>query len=278
MAFIGTLFINAVVRERLVEGAVYLAVILQIKPHWAFAVVVPLFLGRYRFFLRLLFLGIASYFTIVLLTMVIGGFSYVWTQYGEYVHFLSRLSRDFPWRGPEAPFLGYNHSIKQITVYLLGTHPWVFQLATVIKLLCLLPLGFVGLRFLRHPPGKPGTAIPRLALDWAFVLYLGAFIWLDMVWEVSLGIAIFPYLLATLARSKAKVLVWALFLPYALVDLIQVLSFTILGLDVVAPGPYVLTDPSIYVPMIMVMILAFYALFTHRLWRASRRLPFPEVA
>jgi hypothetical protein len=99
-----------------------------------------------------------------------------------------------------------------------------------------------------------------------------------MVWEVSLGIAIFPYLLARLQHHGANTLAWTVFLPYALVDMIQVLSFTVFGLEVVAPGPYVLTDPSIYAPMTMLVIIAFYALLTYRLWRVSRRLPLPEVA
>jgi hypothetical protein len=277
MAFIGTLFIEAVLKERLVTAAFWLAIILQIKPHWAFAAAVPLFLGRYRFFAKLILLALAGYIAIVGLTVLIGGVDYVFNQYSEYVQFLSRLSHDFPWRGPEDPFLGYNHSIKQIVVYLLGTHRWAFRLATLIKILCLLPLGFVGFRFIKNPPKKVGYDIPRLALDWAFVLYLGAFIWLDMVWELSLGIAVFVYLLGTLQSPTLRKIIWIVFPLYALVDLIQVLSFAIFGMDIIAPGPYILTDPSIYLPLIMAAILSFYVLLICRLWQTSEHLTLSEA-
>jgi hypothetical protein len=108
-----------------------------------------------------------------------------------------------------------------------------------------------------------------LGLDFAFVLYLGAFIWLDMVWEVSLGVAVFTYLLATTERRNVKILIWAVFLPYALVDAVQIASYAAFGMDVVVPGPYVLTDPSIYVPLVMIVILTFYALLLRRLWVAA---------
>jgi hypothetical protein len=39
-------------------------------------------------------------------------------------------------------------------------------------------------------------------------------------------------------------------------------------MDVIDPGPYVLTDPSIYIPMIMIVILVFYGLLVKRLWQA----------
>jgi hypothetical protein len=87
-----------------------------------------------------------------------------------------------------------------------------------------------------------------------------------MVWELSLGIVVFTYLLATLEGRHAKTLVWITFLPYALIDLWQLISFAVFGMDVIAPGPYILTDPSIYLPLIMIVILTFYALLLKRLW------------
>jgi hypothetical protein len=110
-------------------------------------------------------------------------------------------------------------------------------------------------------------------IDFAFALYLGAFIWLDVVWELSLTIAIFGYLLATLEGERMKSLVWAAFIPYALIDLWQLVSFAVFGMDVVAPGPYILTDPSIYIPMIMIVLLTFYALLIGRVWEATPAYP-----
>ncbi len=264
MTLIGTLFVESIINEDLKWSALWGALILHIKPHWAFAIAVPLLLRRYRFFFKMVILTGAIYTAIAGITMLAGGSAYVWQQYHDYIQFLARLSRDFPWRGPEASFLGYNHSIKQIVIYLVEISPRAFQLATVVKIALLLPLGYMVLRYLWKAP-RTGPNNYQLSLDWTFALYLGAFIWLDMVWEVSLGIVIFPYLLATTENRSLRAILWIVFLPYALVDLWQVLSFAIFGMGVIAPGPYILTDPSIYLPLTMFVILSFYGLLIKRL-------------
>ena len=268
MALLATLLIAAILEERLGWSLLWLSAILQIKPQWAFAAAVPLLLGRYRFFLKLATLTPMAYAAIAGGSILMSGPAYGWQQHVDYVRLLARLSRDFPWRGPDAGFLGYNHSIVQTVVYLLGPTPGSLRLSACIKLLLLLPLGAVVLRHLRRPARSIGRLVPILSLDLAFALYLGAFIWLDMVWEVSLGIALFTYLLATLGRRIQRALVWAVFLPYVLVDLWQVISYAAFGTAVIAPGPYFLTDPTIYIPLVMIVILVFYALLIRRLWDA----------
>jgi hypothetical protein len=272
MALLGTLLIAAILRERLGWSVLWLTIILQIKPHWAFAAVVPLLLGRYRFFLKLMALTTISSAIVVGMGMLLGGPAYVWGQYVDYVQFLPKLVEDFPWRNPESGYLGYNHSIKQIVFFLLGVSPWSRRLVTWVKILLLAPLGVVSGRLLLGSGEAPPWCIPELALDSAFAFHLSAFIWLDTVWEASLAIAIFAYLLATLEPSWARTLTWAVFLPYALIDIWQLVSFALFGMDVIAPGLYVLTDPSIYTPMVMIVILAFYALLVRRAWRAIPKL------
>jgi len=143
------------------------------------------------------------------------------------------------------------------------------RLATIIKLLLLVPLGLVGLKFLRYPSGKAGNEIPETALALVFVLYLGAFIWLDMVWELSLGLVIFAYLLATTERKWIRILLWILFAPYALLDIWRLASYIALGDNILYEGAYVLTDPLIYIPWIMMILLVFYALLLIRLNKFS---------
>jgi hypothetical protein len=268
MALLATLLIDAVLKERLGWALLWLSLILQTKPMWAFAVAVPLLLGHYRFFFKLMVLAVVAYIAIAGFTILMVGPAYGWEQYADYVQLLSRLGRDFPWRGPEAPFLGYNHSIKQIAAYVFGPSPLTLRLATMVKVLLLAPLAVICLRRLTRPAGQASYTLPRLSLDLAFALYLGAFIWLDVVWELSLGIVVFTYLLATLERQRTRILVWVVFLPYALVDFLQFAGFAVFGMDVIAPGPYILTDPSIYVPMVMIVILTFYALLVKRLWQS----------
>jgi len=269
MALFATFFIEAVLIERLGWSLFWLSIILQIKPHWAFAVAVPLLLGRRRFFLKLLALTVVVYIAITGTTVLIVGPAYGLEQYREYVAFLGRLSRDFPWRGLDKAFLGYSHSIKQTIVYWFGVSKQTLQLATLVKLLLLVPLGVTCLRYLLHPVNRRGDEEPQLGLDLAFALYLGAFIWLDMVWELSLGIALYPYLLGTTQQPLVRTWLHVAFLPYALLDPWRVGSLVFGGMDVILPGPYVATDPAIYFPLIMVTILMLYAVLVTRLWRAA---------
>jgi len=59
------------------------------------------------------------------------------------------------------------------------------------------------------------------------------------------------------------------FLPYALLDPWRVGSLVFGGMDVILPGPYVATDPAIYVPLIMATILMLYIVLIKRLWHAA---------
>lgn len=266
VALFATFLIDAILQENLGWASFWLgAVILPIKPHWAFALALPLLLGRYKFFLRLLLGSLLAYLGVAGITILAGGAGYGLQQYQDYFGFLARLARDYPWWGPDKPFLGYNHSILQIVLYYLGVSPANMRLAAIIKLILLIPLGLIGLKFLRHPLNKPGFEVPEIALALAFVLYLGAFIWLDMVWELSLGLVIFAYLLATIQQKNIKLLLWIIFAPYALLDIWRLVSYIAWGDNILYEGAYVLTDPLIYVPWIMMVLLAFYALLLQKL-------------
>lgn len=270
VALFATFLIDAIMQEKLGWAIFWLGVvILPIKPHWAFALALPLLLGRYKFFFKLLLGSILAYAAVAGITILAGGLDYGLRQYQDYFGFLARLSRDFPWRGPEQPFLGYNHSIMQIVLYYLGVSPATMRIATILKLLLLAPLGVVGLKFLLRPLRKAGHEVPNVALSFAFALYLGAFIWLDMVWELSLGLVIFAYLLATTYEKRTKTFLWILFAPYALLDVWRLVSYIALGDNILYEGAYILTDPLIYIPWIMMVLLAFYAVLLHRLYRYS---------
>jgi hypothetical protein len=267
-ALFATFLIDAILQERLGWSIFWLgAVILPIKPHWAFAAALPLLLGRYRFFFKLLAVSVLAYLAIAGITILAGGPDYVIRQYQDYFGFLARLSRDFPWWGPDKPFLGYNHSVMQIVLYYFGVSLANMRLAIVIKIILLVPLGWICLRFLRRSSGKSSMQDPETALALTFALYLGAFIWLDMVWELSLGLVIFAYLLATSEQKWIRILLWGLFGPYALLDIWRLASYIGFGDSILYEGAYVLTDPFIYIPWIMLIILVFYALLLSRLSR-----------
>jgi hypothetical protein len=267
MALLATLLIEAVITENLWASVLWAAVILQIKPQWAFMLAVPLLLGQRQFFFKLLVSTIAAYAAVTGVTILLAGSAYGLKQYADYVHLLTGIGGNYPWRVPGMPFLGYNHSIAQTAIYLFGNSPEIFRLATIVKWLILLPLIVVAVRAIVRPTHQNSA---QLRLDWAFVLYTAAFIWLDVVWELSLSIAVFTYLLATTPNRRVRTLAWLLFLPYALVDVIQLFSYLILGDAIVIPGPYILTDPSIYLPLTMIVTVMFYGMLLRRLWAAPR--------
>ena len=266
IALFATFLIDAILKEKLGWAVFWLgAVILPIKPHWAFAMALPLLLGRSRFFFKLVIGALIAYLVVAGLTVMAGGIDYGIRQYQDYFGFLNRLTRDYPWWGPDKPFLGYNHSLMQTVLYYFGISEVNMRLATLIKLILLAPLALVGLRFLRHPGGKAGSEVPAIALALTFALYLGAFIWLDMLWELSLGLVIFAYLLATSEQKWTRILLWILFAPYALLDIWRLVSYIVFGDSILYEGSYVLTDPFLYVPWIMIILLAFYALLLQKL-------------
>lgn len=270
VALFATFLIEAILKEDLARAIFWLGVmILPIKPHWGFALAVPLLLGRYHFFFKLLAGSIVAYLVVTGITILAGGIGYGIGQYQDYFAFLARLSRDFPWRGPNQPFLGYNHSIMQVVLYFLGTSQANMRIATVLKLILLLPLGWISIKFLLHPIRKPGREVPEIALALAFAFYLGAFLWLDMVWELSLGLVVFAFLLAVTDQKYMRTFLWILFAPYALLDIWRLVSYMVGGEKVLYEGSYVLTDPLIYVPWIMMVLLVFYALLLQRLNRIS---------
>ncbi len=274
MALFATFLISTILHEKLALAAFWLgAVILPVKPHWAFALALPLLLGRYRFFFKLLGGAVLAYLIVAGITIAAGGFDYGIRQYQDYFAFLARLTRDYPWWGPDKPFLGYNHSIMQIVLYWFGVSAANMRLATIIKLILLLPLGWISFKFLRNPIKKAGSEVPGTALALVFTLYLGAFIWLDMVWELSLAVVIFAYLLATTEQKQIRLLLWILFGPYALLDIWRLVSYMALGDAALYGGAYVITDPLIYVPWIMMVLLVFYAMLLLKLNRLSTKLP-----
>jgi len=272
-----TLLLEAILNENLARATLCLTVILLAKPQWIFILALPLLLGRSHFFLRLSGLVVLAYGAAAGATMLAVGPAYGCQQFLHYVRLLWNLPHNFPWQVAGAGPLGYNHSVAQIVVYLLGPTPLAFRLTTLLKGLLLAPLGLVSLRCLARPSGRPGREVPRLALDLAFALYLGAFIWLDVVWELSLAIVILPYLLATLRRRSARMLVWATFLPYALVDLWRVASFALLGEDAMMSDVFVRTDYSLYIPLLMIVLLTLYTLLSGQLIRRRAALPAETV-
>ena len=272
MALLATLLVEAVLEERLVESLLWLSILLQIKPQWAFAAVLPLLLGRWRLFYKLMLLTLLIYLGIFGAILWVTGPSYGLEQYFNYFLFLSNLSKNFPWHEAGRAYLGYNHSIAQLVIYWLGVSPVAMRVVTGIKLLFLAPLAFIALRcLLESVKDRERTLSPTLSLDLAFALYLGAFLWLDMVWELMLGIAVFTYLWATSKPGLVKLGMGSVFVCYAFIDFWRLVSYIIFGSEVLSSNLDVLSDPALYFPIITVVMLTFYALLLSRLWQPVKQ-------
>lgn len=275
VALVATWLIDNVLKERLGLSALFAVLLLVSKVMWIFPLALPFLLGQRKFFFKLAFLVAFLYTALLGVSMIVAGPAYILEQYSQYFTHLQRLTNEYPWHTHDViPFLGYNHSIKQILIFVFGIAPWVFNMATMVKLLILLPFAFLGWRLYRLD-NIPDVAMLKIGL--VFGLYLGAFIWLDMVWDVLLGIVIFPFVLTLVRARWQKALVWAVFLLYALVDVIQFFSYMIGGDSVVVmQGAYVLTDPSLHFPLTMAVILLFYVIITRKLWQLLPALLKPE--
>jgi hypothetical protein len=271
-ALVATLLLEAVLFERSGWALVWLSILLQVKPQWAFPLVIPLLFGRWKFFFRLVGLAAAIYLAVGGVVMFSAGVGYTLQQYRDYVHLLFNMPAYLPWRTQAQGFLGYNHSLKAIAYFWLGQSPAVDQLVMAVKVLLLAPLALVALGCWRAPLRQPGRAVPQRALELAFLFYLGAFLWLDEVWELSLGIVLLVYWLGVMPSRGLRAAAWVFFLPYALLDLWRILSVIIFGTSVILPDAYVTTDPATYFPVILITIVGLYGLFLYRWWEEGAKV------
>lgn len=266
-----SLLIYAVLEERLALALVMAALILQAKPHWAFPLLLPLLMRRYGFFLRLALGSIAIYVAGALAASATLGWAYTWQQYRDYADFLLNMAAHFPWRTPDMS-LGYNHSLLQIGYHLFGVARWVRVWVVALKIGLLAPIAVVAWRWRRRP--EPPTR--RMGLEMAFALYLGAFLWLDVLWEVTLAIVVYGYLVSVWRGWRRSWPVRALFLIYAWQDVWLVLTYALVG-EAMTEG-YFWLDPATHVPLVMMALLACYGAVLWRLWRHGSHPPHEPAA
>ncbi len=263
MVFIATLLLEAMLYQQTGKAVLWLAILLPIKPQWAFALGIPFLLGQWRFLAKVIGGAILAYLAILTITVLIAG-PYAWGQYQEYIPFLGSIPYTFVWNTlMKDGHIGYNNSTMQLIIFFTNNAPYSIGLATAIKILLSLPLIVIYWRYRRH---TQRAAIPGFTLEWAFALYLLAFLWLDVVTELTFGIVIYTYLLGTLSNQSLKNTTRLIFLPYAL----TLLWITFSGIvSFAAPLPDVIIDPSLFIPFILIAMLGLYGLVV---WQFNERL------
>jgi hypothetical protein len=263
MAFIATLLIEAMLKQHTGSAILWLAILLPIKPQWAFALGIPFLLGQWRFFAKVVSGALLAYLAIFAV-MVLATGQYALQQYREYFQFVGSIPYTFVWNTMNKNgHIGYNNSLMQLVIFFTNDASSSVLLTAAIKILLSLPL--IGI-YWRYRRDKARQATSAFVLEWAFALYLLAFLWLDVLTELTFGIVVFTYLLGTLPKAELKNVARMVFIPYALthiwITITGVLSFFVLLPDIVI-------DPSLFIPFILIAILGLYALI---LWQLNDQL------
>ena len=84
------------------------------------------------------------------------------------------------------------------------------------------------------------------------------------MWELTLGIVVFTYLVAFLRRGWARTALFLAFLSYALLDLWRLVAFVIFGREALVGRSFVWADPALYLPIVMFVTLALYVFMVRR--------------
>jgi hypothetical protein len=255
MALLATLLLEAVLKRRLGWSILWLGLIIQIKPQWAFAVFIPLCLRDWKFLFKLLAGASLVYLGCMAAAMLIVGPGYILNQYLAYLQFMAALNSYFPWT--KLPFLGYNHSVLQTIIHFTNWRfsPLTVGIAAVIKVILLAPLVWVSWHFGKTRRTRAEELL--LALGW----YLAIFIMMDVIWEVTLALPVLALVWPMLQKSWERWMVGVLLGIYAALDIWQIISYAVWGEAILWQGSsYILTDPAIYVPIILLVLLASYVI------------------
>lgn len=251
----------AVLHGQTLLAIVLTVLIMQSKPHYAFPVIFPLLAGNWRFFVKLVLGSTVGYVMVAGATLLIVGATYGLSLYGDYIAFLSGIAQNYPW---VSFYLGYNHSWFSIIHWGFGIQPWVPLLITAIRLATLLPLLWLGWRWLQRLPDHAADRSTG-ALGLTFGLHLWAVSQLDQLWEASMLIVVLAYLLmaGTQAVRRLAVIVGV---PFALLGLAQLAAWWIAPLLNRSADQL---DVTARLPLIMAAVLGMYTLV---LWTVRRTL------
>jgi hypothetical protein len=261
MALLSTLLLESVLKRQLGWTILWLGIILQIKPQCSFAMVIPLCQRDFKFLFKSLAGSALVYLGCVGLTMAAAGGNYVMGQYFAYFEFVKSLNAFFPWS--KLPFLGYNHSILQTVIYFTGLSysSLAVGITAFIKIVFMVPLVYLSWQFGRNRRSQSSALM--LALAW----YVGVFFLMDIVWEVTLILPILAMIWPVLRNRTEKWIVAFPIVLYVLLDFWQIASYLIWGDAILwQDSGYLLTDPAIYFPIILLVLLLVYVMLIRDLF------------
>lgn len=245
------LLVLALLRQNTWLALVLVVLIAQTKPHYLYPLVLPFWLGRWRFCFKLVLACLMGYTLVAVVTIVMVGPTLGFKLYQDYFSFLSTIAERYPW---SAYYLGYNHSWQSILHWLFGLQPWIPAAVTVLRGITFLPLLWLGWRWWQRGCSVGGQ--PAVALGLALALHLWAVMSLDQLWEVTTAIVIFVYLLAVADAPMRRWTLW-IFIPFALLGLAQLFGWQVAALF---NRPADQFDLTARLPVLIVAALGLYSL------------------
>jgi len=238
----------AVLRGRLWLSVLLAVLIAQAKPHYLFPLLIPLLLGRWRFFFAIGTAALAGYALTVALTIASLGVERGTDVYLDYLTFLGTIPDRFPWVAYQ---LAYNNSWRALLTRCFGLQWWIQPAVNALRLATLLPLAMVLWSWARTL-----TAMDvRAAIGAALALHLFALLSLDQLWEATILIVIWPTLSVSPVQ-RLRLVASSVMIPFVLLGFVQLAGRLWLGGDLTAEWP-----------VIVLPTLALYGLSVHALRR-----------
>lgn len=90
---------------------------------------------------------------------------------------------------------------------------------------------------------------------------------MDIIWEITLALPLLALCWPMLHTRLEKWAIGVLTFIYVMMDFWQTISYLIWGDAILWEGSgYILSDPAIYVPIILIVILSFYIILLRNLY------------
>ncbi|MGQ0601615.1 MAG: glycosyltransferase 87 family protein [Anaerolineales bacterium] len=249
----------AVLRQRTGWVVLLVVVIALAKPHHVYPLLIPMLLGQWRWWLKVVTASGVGYGLTILMTFSRVGPDFGFGLYRDYLDHLLNIAERYPW----TDHIFYNHSWRSILYWLFGFQTWVGPAVTAIRLLFLIPVLWLLWRWWQRPQlGSERRS--QLALGICFAAHLWALMLVSDLWEAQLLIVVFAYLLAFGGPLIGR---WAMLMmvPFSLLSVAQLAGWWIahqLGrsftdFDVVARLPVIM------LAVIGIYLLLFTVLRSH---------------
>jgi hypothetical protein len=227
-------------------AGVLTALIILMKPQWAFPLLIPVVLKDWKLLFRTLAIAAVVYGIISLVFVVAVGPNYGVKTLQDYVTFMLRAPGNYPWMGQEAAFNTNQNAIYQTWLRYFGFQGWVQPVSLISQVLLL--VAFL-ITLVRAWSSKTSMTV---VLAFLFAGYAIGTLMLSEIQDCTLGALIFVYILST-GNKRARLIG----LPILLI-----IVFEIPGLVFLATGIQWFNWPEVFPMRLIVYLLILWSCLT----------------